>query len=220
MFDIGVRYDIAMTRLVLTSIAILCMASAVTRGQSAAAPSALGAQAPVLVDAQLKGLYLSIKRSLTQLADRMPADQFNFQPTPDVRTFAAAVAHTAWTNFGVCANLTGQPNPIKDVELEKTATTKAEVTKALADSFTFCDGYVATLSPTTIDRTYEATWVGRDGQRRPVTAQRAGLFAALIAHGNEMYGYMSVYLRLKGLVPPASEPSGPGRGRGGAGGRG
>jgi hypothetical protein len=206
-----------MTRLALASIAILSVASAVARGQGVAAPSAPAAPATMLVDEQLKGQYQVIKRSLTRLADKMPADQFSFQPTADVRTFAASVAHTASTNFAMCQNLTGQPNPMKGVDLEKTATTKADVTKALADSFTFCDRYVETLSPATVNDTYEATWVGRNGQRAPVAVSRAGLFATLIAHGNEMYGYMSVYLRLKGLVPPTSEPAGPGRG--GAGGR-
>jgi hypothetical protein len=208
-----------MARLALTSIGILCVASAVARGQGAAGPSTPGAPAPVLIDAQLKAQYLVIKRSLTRLADEMPSDQYSFQPTPDVRTFAAALAHTASTNFGMCATLTGQPNPMKGVELEKTATTKADVTKALADSFTFCDGYVATLSPTTINDTSEAIRISADGQHQPVAVQRVGLFANLIEHSNEMYGYMAVYVRLKGLVPPTSEPTGPGRGRGGAGGR-
>jgi hypothetical protein len=171
-----------------------------------------GAPPTLSVEVQLKGQYAGIKRSLTRLADTMPADQYAFRPTPEVRTFAAGVAHTASTNFAMCANLTGQPNPMKGVDLEKTVLTKADSSKALADSFAFCDGYVTPLSPATGADTYQARSRTADGTEAPILVVRTGLLANLVEHGNEMYGYLSMYLRLKGLTPPTSASAG---GRGG-----
>ena len=182
------------------------------RGQSPA-PAPGAAPPPLSVETQLKGQYSGIKRTLTRLADTMPADQYGFQPTPDVRTFAAGIAHTAATNFSMCANLTGHPNPMKGVDLEKTLLTKTDASKALADSFTFCDGYVTTISSATAADTYPAISRTPDGKESPIAVVRIGLLANLVEHGNEMYGYLSVYLRLKGLVPPTSAPA---AGRGGS----
>jgi hypothetical protein len=46
----------------------------------------------------------------------------------------------------------------------------------------------------------------REGQRTPAKVQAGASATAFLAHNNEMYGYMAVYLRLKGIVPPSSEP--------------
>lgn len=179
------------------------------QGQApAAGPATLG------LDSQLKGQYAGVKRTLTQLADVMPAESYSFQPTPAVRTFASGIAHAASANFGMCGNLTGQPNPMKGVDMEKTITTKADATKALADSFAFCDTFVSGLSPATMTDTYAGTARTADGKSSPILVVKAGLLANLVEHGNEMYGYLAMYLRLKGLTPPTSAPP-TGRGRGG-----
>jgi hypothetical protein len=166
------------------------------------------------MEAQLTGQFRRIRLLLTQTAALMPADAYSIAPTTSVRTFAAAVAHTASTNFGMCANLTGKPNPLDGQSLEKTVTTKDSAVKALADSFTFCEEYANGLTLAKLTDGYKATAVLPSGERRAIEAARGGLFANLIAHNNEMYGYLAVYLRLKGLVPPSSAPR-DGRGRGG-----
>lgn len=201
----------------LTAVLVLAAGLGSAHAQTAPNPAAPQAPAALAMDAMLKGQYASVKRLLTLLADAMPADQYAFKPTPDVRTFAAGVAHTAATNFGMCANLTGKPNPQKGAALEQTTVTKADAMKILADSFAFCDEFVNRLSPESLQETYAGAIVAKGGQRSAAEFSRGGLFSNLIAHGNEMYGYLSVYLRLKGLVPPSSQPPA-GRGRGGAGG--
>ena len=178
-------------------------------GQSPAPSPA--APAPFTLESQLQSQFRAIRTLVTKAADAMPEEDYTFQPTPDVRTFAASVAHAAATNFGMCANLVGRPNPMKGVDLEKTATSKADVTKALADSFAFCDQYARPLVAAGLTETYDATSVGPTGQRSSIAVARGGLFANLIEHNNEMYGYLAVYLRLKGILPPSSAQ----RGRGG-----
>ena len=158
------------------------------------------------LDLQLQNQFGRSERLLKALADRMPAEMYDFKPTGDVRTFGANVLHTAAGAFGVCANLVGQPSPQKPADVEKLPSDKATATKALADAFAFCDTYVKALTPAMLSDTYSATAIGADGQRSPISVTKAGLLSNLLQHNAEMYGYMAVYLRLKGLVPPSSDP--------------
>jgi hypothetical protein len=203
---------------------LVVIAAAVVAGFAATAPLVRAGQAPatpppaaqtppasLTIDAQLRSQYGSVRSALTRTADKMPEDAYAFRPVPEVRTFAAAVAHAAATNFGMCANLTGKPNPMAGVDLEKTLTSKTDVVKALNDSFAFCDPYVNQLTPQSMAETYKATSI-RDGQRSSIDVARGGLLGNLIAHNNEMYGYLAVYLRLKGIVPPSSDRGSRGRG--------
>ena len=81
--------------------------------------------------------------------------------------------------------------------------TKAEFTKALADSFTFCDD---AFSSTTDENALQFVRQG------PNELTRASVLYGLLAHNAEMYGIGTVYLRLKGIVPPSTEVQTKGRG--------
>src|SRR5260370_41562422 len=59
--------------------------------------------------------------------------------TPEARTYAQVITHIAQSQFGQCSGLTGVPNPMAGKNLEQELKTKAEVTKALADSYALCD---------------------------------------------------------------------------------
>jgi uncharacterized damage-inducible protein DinB len=124
---------------------------------------------------------------------------------PEVRTFGQLFAHVAQAPFAQCSGVKGVPNPQQGKQLEQELKTKAEITKALADSFAFCDD---AFSSTTADNAMQ--YVRTFGNNEVPRA--AGLFG-VIAHDNEMYGTAAVYLRLKGIVPPSTE----GRGRRGRG---
>lgn len=176
---------------------------------------ALGATppAPISAAAQLQSQFLSARRQFTALADRMPAADYGFRPTPEMRTFAGGVAHVIASNFNYCANLTGQPSPHKGEDLEKTTVAKEDAVRLLKESFDFCAQYAGSMTAEKMDETYEANALGSDGQKTKIQVARGGLLSNFVAHTNEMYGYLSVYLRLKGLVPPSSDPRG-GRGAG------
>jgi hypothetical protein len=114
-------------------------------------------------------------------------------------------------HYGVCSQVKGVPNPNQGINLENTATTKAAVVKALADSYAFCDDAFAALTDQSVS---EMVTGGRGGPRA-----KAALLSQILEHDNEMYGIGTVYQRLKGLVPPSTEQQqnrqgGPGRGRG------
>jgi uncharacterized damage-inducible protein DinB len=143
----------------------------------------------------LFGMYNIIKLNVTQSADKMPEADFGYQPTKEVRTFGQMLAHVANSNYSYCATAKGEPNPNKD-DFEKTKTTKADIAKALADSFAFCDGVYSTLTDA---KAMELITAGQN------QVPRARALISVISHDNEHYGNLVTYLRLKGLVPPSTE---------------
>jgi hypothetical protein len=154
----------------------------------------------------LQRSYAGIKANLTQEAEKMPEADYSFKPgsTPEARTFAQVIAHVAQAQFGQCSSMKGAPNPMQGKNLEQELKTKAEVTKALADSFALCDDLFA---QTTDENATQFVKLG------PNEVTRAAALYGLIAHGNELYGTGAVYLRSKNIVPPSTERA-MGRGRG------
>jgi uncharacterized damage-inducible protein DinB len=139
--------------------------------------------------------YNAQKMNLTQSADKVSEADYAFQPTKDVRTFGQMLAHTANSQFSLCAGAKGEPNPNKD-DFEKTATTKAVIVKVLADSFAYCDTVYLTLMDA---KALELIKVGQN------EVPRAGRLISNIAHDNEHYGNLVTYMRIKGYVPPSTE---------------
>jgi len=181
--------------------------TAIAAGLMLFAVSAL-AQAPKAGEkrglaAGLQSSYATMKGNLTKSAERMPeADyQFKVANVPDMRTYGQWIGHQADNQFNNCAILKGVPNP--SMGNEKKAT-KAELVKALNDAFALCDSVISALTD------QNAVQLVKQGEGE---AARGAIVAALLAHGIESNGIVTVYLRAKGLVPP--NPPG-GRGRGGA----
>ena len=156
----------------------------------------------------LQNGYAGIKRNFTAAAEKMPEADYTFKPgsTPEARTYAQVIAHIAQSQFGQCSTLKGVPNPMQGKNLEQELKTKAEVTKALADSYALCDDVFAQVTDA------NATEMVKAGQNE---VTRAAALYGVIVHGNELYGTAAVYLRSKNIVPPSTENAGRGmRGRG------
>jgi hypothetical protein len=152
--------------------------------------------------------YNGFKTNFTQAAEKMPEADYSFKPgsTPEARTYTQVIAHIAQAQFGQCSGMKGVPNPMQGKNLEQELKTKAEVTKALADSFALCDDLFAQVTDA------NATEMIKAGMNE---VARAAALYGVIVHGNEMYGTAAVYLRSKNIVPPSTENAGRGmRGRG------
>jgi hypothetical protein len=151
--------------------------------------------------------YNGFKTNFSAAAEKMPEADYSFKPgsTPEARTYAQVIAHIAQAQFGQCSGLKGVPNPMAGKQLEQELKTKAEITKALADSFAMCDELFANLTDAS------ATEMVKAGQNEQTRA--ASLYGVLV-HGNELYGTAAVYLRSKNIVPPSTENAQRGR-RGG-----
>lgn len=153
--------------------------------------------APPDMSAPFKGFYNYSKSNIIGAAEKMPAEHFSFKPTPDVRTYAELFGHVINTNYQACAGMKGEDNPNKSVDFEKTAKTKDEVMKAVKASFDYCDGAFQTLTEAKLKETF------KQGTRETPKTSPALL---AIAHTMEHYGNMITYMRLKGVVPPSTEP--------------
>jgi len=167
------------------------------------------AQAPGTgIAANLQGQYAQIKANLTAAAEVMPEARYGYKPgtTPEARTYAQVIGHVANAQYFQCSGATGGANPNQGTNLEDLSA-KADVVKALAASFAFCDTAFSSL---TDQSALEVLTGGRGG----ATARAAGLYG-LIAHSNEMYGTAAAYLRANDIVPPSTANRG--RGRGGRG---
>jgi hypothetical protein len=153
-----------------------------------AAGSALYAQPA----SEVKASYTGVKNNLMKMAEKMPADQYGFKAAPEIRSFAAEVAHVVDSQNRTCAAVSGATAPASAASM----TTKDDLVAALKASFELCD---AAFNSLTDEDGAKMINVGR-GQR-----SKNAVLWGVVSHDNEQYGYMAVYLRIKGIIPPSSE---------------
>ena len=146
-----------------------------------------------------KAMHAAIRRDLAEAAENMPADEYAFRPTPQVRTFGQIIGHVIDSNFFFCAQAAGEKSPAT-ADYEQ-ITAKAALVKALNDSLVYCDRvYAATTDANFIQPAQIANVVGT-GSTNTV---RGGVLIYNITHNNEHYGNIALYMRLKGHVPPST----------------
>jgi uncharacterized damage-inducible protein DinB len=146
---------------------------------------------------QVYGRLLSMmEKEFVSAAEAMPEDKFNFAPTEGefkgVRSFGAQVKHVADANYYFFggSSFTEADLKAKHEALEK-LTSKADIINALKDSFAQAHKFVDGI---TAENAFVTTENGT----------RGGMATFGIAHLMDHYGQMVVYLRMNGIVPPAS----------------
>jgi len=157
----------------------------------ALAGAALAQTNPVI--AEQKAAYTANKNNYIKAAEKMPEEFYSFKPTPEMQSFGERIAHIAG-QIGTCSALTGgerKPNPAQG------KTSKADIVAALKTSFEACDAAWDSMN----DKTAMEMLAGRGG------AQTTKLSTLIrnTTHNTELYGYISPYMRLKGVVPPTSD---------------
>jgi uncharacterized damage-inducible protein DinB len=135
------------------------------------------------------------KDTLVKIAQAMPEDKFSFKATPAQRSFGEHVLHIAQVNMMILQTL-GSKAPAPQVNMK--ATSKADTIKAMSDTF---DYGLAILK----EQTDQTMVGGVQGPPWMGFSTRARMFEFLVGHTQDTYGQMVVYLRLNGLVPPASQ---------------
>jgi len=149
------------------------------------------AQTTLPIIGEMKQFYTIRKGDLLKAADRMPAEDYNFKPTPAVRSFAQLLAHIIDAQMGFCSAVKGEPRKLNAAS----KTSKADLVEALKASFDECDSAFALMTDST-----SAQIVKAGGER-----SKLGTLLYATLHDNEEYGYLAMYLRLKGLVPPSTD---------------
>jgi uncharacterized damage-inducible protein DinB len=170
----------------------LVLVTLLASGPLAFAETKGGADANPISQSMNRG-YERVKKFIIAAADQMPADQYNFKPTPEVRSFGQLIGHVADAQYMFCSTAKKEPGPKKNIE--KSMTTKADLTKALGEAFAYCDAVYAASTDAALTQPIE------------LFGQKMIKFSALdinVAHDNEHYGNIVTYLRLKKLVPPSS----------------
>lgn len=154
--------------------------------------SALGLQAqmPATHIAEGKLLYTGIKNNLIAMADKMSEEDYAFKPTADIRSFGQLVAHVADVQAAACGVASGGTKRVG----AGAKTAKADLVAALKASFDICDAAWDGLGDSANDQVSFG----------PIKGSKLAVLEFNTTHSDEEYGYMSVYLRLKGVVPPSS----------------
>ena len=193
------RFIVGTFALALTSILAGCGGGTTPAGEpapaataAASAPAAGAGQAAVLGD--LLKDWQDQKDTVMKIADAMPENKFGYKSTPAQRTYGEQVMHVALVNVDLLKVIKGTATaPSFTAESAKT---KADILKALAESYDYGAALLKEQTDATISGTVDASFLG------PST--RARVFWTLLAHSMDIYGQMAVYLRLNGIVPPAS----------------
>jgi hypothetical protein len=183
-------------RIFLLSTALMVAAAASVRAQQSQPPPTIASS----VDREIG----TIEKQVVEAAEAMPEGKFNFSPETlnilgadykGVRTFALQIRHVAASNYALWSPLTGDkiPEDFKGGNGPENLKTKADILKFLKDSFAVGHRAAATLTTQNMLQTAERS-----------TSSRLRLATFAVAHAYDHYGQMVEYLRMNGIVPPAS----------------
>jgi uncharacterized damage-inducible protein DinB len=187
-----IRIFALLSRLVFAVTAL----AAIALGQASTPPTTLAA----MVDREIS----DVEKQVIDAAEAMPEDKFNFTPESltipgddfkGVRSFAVQVKHIAASNYFIWSTITGDklPENLKDGNGPTELKNKAEIIRFLKDSFAVGHKAAATLTTENMLQP-----VGNGKSLRLHRAEYG------VAHAYNHYGQMVEYLRMNGIVPPAS----------------
>ena len=153
-----------------------------------------GAQDGLTLTAELKASHETLREDVLRSAERMTDEHFDFQPTPDVRSFGQLVGHIATSLYAFCAAAGAERNPHPEV-VEHTVSGKADLVNALKAAYGYCEEALASLNDVN----------GMDTVTEPREGTRLSFLIEAIGHTNLHYGNMVTYMRFKGLVPASTD---------------
>jgi uncharacterized damage-inducible protein DinB len=145
-----------------------------------------------------KSMHATIRRNIAEAAENMPAEEYAFKPTPQVRSFREILGHIANANFLFCSQANGGASP-STTNLER-LTGKAAMLKAVLESLTYCDAVYEATTDSNFNQPATVAGLGN----KPTPTIRGAVLMFNTTHNNEHYGNMVVYMRLKGHVPPST----------------
>ena len=131
---------------------------------------------------------------MIKAAEKMPAEEYGYKPTPEIRSFARVVNHVTEAQFHTCTTLNGTKFDPKSVPADDAG--KDAVLAGLKASYAECDKAYGAITSANMTETLTAG----QGKR-----SRIGMAWGNVSHDNEQYAELSTYLRLKNIAPPTSE---------------
>lgn len=132
-------------------------------------------------------------KNLIGSAEEMPADKYDFHPTPAQMTFAHLMWHIARSNRMLCSGISGEPAPQDTGVTDKDG--KEKLVADVKASFEYCTSALAKVDDSKL------------GEELPKFHHtRADLMVSLAADLADHYSAAAAYLRLNGLLPPTAQP--------------
>lgn len=193
-------------RATLLTFALAC--ALLLTGATASAQNESSAQKTPTVASILNDHYGEVENEVVSAAEAMPEDKYSFAPTngefKGVRTFAQEVKHIAFANHLYFGPLMGEAIDTKHLESNgpDSIKTKAEIVQYLKDSFALGHKAIATF-------TIENLTTPLPKPVFPFLSTRLAIADIATWHPMDHYGQMVEYLRMNGIVPPASRPRPP-----------
>ena len=144
-----------------------------------------------------------VEHDFVPAAEAMPEDKYSFAPTngefKGVRTFAEQIKHVAATNYLVASLILGEKPPVEinDEKGPDSVKTKAEILKYLKDSYAYAHKAANSIDENNVLGMVQSPW-------GPNKVTRLGLSLIMVSHPFDHYGQMVEYLRMNGIIPPAS----------------
>ena len=160
-----------------------------------AAPAFAQAPAPVTGVGTAKDVWMMGHNNVVKSAEMVSEADYSFKPTPAVRSFGELFGHIAGSEYMFCAAALGEAPKAED-DIEKTVKTKDGLIKALKAAADYCN------------RAYAISDADATGMTKLFGQDNSKYFALMLnaAHVDEHYGNLVTYLRVKGMVPPSSQP--------------
>lgn len=190
-----------------------CLLTTVAYGQNAknapaasSSPAQSSPAAPLTIASTIDREITIVEKEVVEAAEAMPGDKFDFSPEKlnlpggdykGVRTFGEQLKHIAASNYLIWSPITGEkpPDTVNEGKGPDNMKAKGEIIKFLKDSFAFGHKAVATLNESNLVQP-----IAR--KSGPTTRLFLATFAP--AHAFDHYGQLIEYLRMNGIVPPAS----------------
>jgi hypothetical protein len=187
----------------LNCLAIILLTLAVAAGAEAKTQEKKGKNEHLTVTQVLDNSVSNLERDFIPAAEAMPDDKFDFAPTngefKGVRNFGQQIKHVAAVNYELGAALLSEKPPVDigDESGPANITSKADILKYLKDSFAYVHKAIATINDKNLVEPVKSPF----GEGK---VTRLSLATTVSWHGFDHYGQMVEYLRVNGIIPPAS----------------
>lgn len=177
-------------------VGMAMVGTAFAQGQGRAGGGRGGPPACTTLACDIQQDWARTERQITQIADAMPEDKWNYKSTPAQRSYGEQVMHIVQTDLAFLPTL-GSSVPAPNIN--KGATSKADVMAALRQSFEYGTAVLKQFNTDQqwLERVASLPFLGP-------TTSRARIINFSMSHSQDIYGQMAVYLRLNGIIPPAS----------------
>lgn len=169
------------------------------------AQAAKPATAPKTISQVLEGSVTNTEGDFVSAAQAMPEEKYDFAPSrgefKGVRTFARQVKHVAAVNYMTASAILGEKPPVElgSENGPESMTTKADIVKFLKDSFAYAHRALASINEKNEVEPIKDPFGGEE-------ETRLGMAMVFSWHAMDHYGQMVEYLRMNGIIPPASRP--------------